>query len=174
MNRVAIYARYSTDMQREASIDDQYRNCKKYVEKENWRIIKHYEDKAISGTVKDRPGYQKMLTDAEAKTFDILLIDDLSRLSRDDIEMKTVIRRLIHWSIRIIGASDGFDTNSKGHKIQAGMRGIINEIYLDDLKEKTHRGMEGQALKGFNCGGHSYGYKRGSFSFGVGNLVEWV
>ena len=160
MNRVAIYARYSTDMQREESIQDQYRNCEKYAEREDWKVVKRYKDEAISGTVKDRPGYQKMLTDAEAKTFDILLIDDLSRLSRDNIETQGVIKRFKFWGIRVIGVSDGIDTDRKGYKIHAGLKGIMNEEYLDDLREKTIRGMEGQALKGFNCGGHSYGYKR--------------
>src|SRR4030065_847242 len=160
MNRVAIYARYSTDMQREESIQDQYRNCNRYAEREGWQIIKRYKDEAISGAVKDRPDYQKMLKDAEAKVFDILLIDDLSRLSRDNIETQGVIKRFKFWGIRVIGGSDGIDTDRKGYKIHAGLKGIMNEEYLDDLREKTIRGMEGQALKGFNCGGHSYGYKR--------------
>ena len=157
--KAALYARYSTDKQREASIDDQYRNCEQYAEREGWTITERYKDEAVSGAKNDRPGYQQMLSDAKAKRFDVLLVDDLSRLSRDDVEMKQVIRRFKFWGIRIIGVSDGFDSDSKGHKIQAGVRGLMNEIYLDDLRDKTHRGLTGQAIKGNNCGGRSYGYQ---------------
>ena len=55
--------------------------------------------------------------------------------------------------------SDGFDSDSKGYKIHAGVRGLINEIYLDDLREKTHRGLTGRAVKGYNTGGRCYGYR---------------
>jgi len=100
-----------------------------------------------------------MLSDAKGRQFDVLVVDDLSRLSRDDIEMKLVIRRFKFWGIRIVGVSDGYDSTAKGSKVHAGMRGLINEIYLDDLREKTHRGLTGNALKGLNCGGRSYGYR---------------
>jgi site-specific DNA recombinase len=157
--KAAIYARYSTDKQREASIEDQYRNCERHAEREGWTITKRYEDRGVSGSKNDRPGYQQMLADAKAKAFDVVIVDDLSRLSRDDVETKQAIRRLKFWGLRVVGVSDGFDTGSKGYKIQAGVRGLMNEIYLDDLREKTHRGLTGQALKGNNCGGRAYGYK---------------
>ena len=64
------------------------------------------------------------------------------------------------WGIRLIGVSDGYDSAAKGHKLQASVRGIMNELYLDDLREKTHRGLMGQALKGYSCGGRAYGYRR--------------
>jgi site-specific DNA recombinase len=157
--RAVTYCRFSTDKQREASIEDQYRNCERYAEREGWTITKRYEDKGVSGSKNDRPGYQQMLADAKAKAFDVLIVDDLSRLSRDDVETKTTIRRLKFWGLRVVGVSDGFDTGNKGYKIQAGVRGLMNEIYLDDLREKTHRGLTGQALAGNNCGGRAYGYR---------------
>jgi hypothetical protein len=54
---------------------------------------------------------------------------------------------------------DGFDTDQKGHKIQASFHGIKNELYLDELRDKTLRGLEGRALAGFNTGGRAYGYR---------------
>jgi DNA invertase Pin-like site-specific DNA recombinase len=159
MTRVIFYGRYSSDLQRDASIEDQYRNCARFAEGKGWGIERRYEDRAISGAVRDRPGYQGMLKDGEAKRFDVLLVDDLSRLSRDDLEMKRAIRRLRFLGIRIVGVSDGFDSTARGHKIQAGIRGLMNEIYLDDLAEKTHRGLAGQALMGRNAGGRSFGYR---------------
>ena len=58
-----------------------------------------------------------------------------------------------------MGVSDGYDSQSKSRKVQRGVRGLMNEIYLDDLKDKTHRGLAGQALKKFWAGGKPYGYR---------------
>lgn len=157
--RAVIYARYSSDKQRASSIEDQARNCRHHAAKESLTILDTYADEAVSGTTKDREAYQRMLQAAAQGEFDVLLVDDLSRLSRDDIEMKKVIRDFSFRRLRIIGVSDGYDSTTKGHKIHAGMKGLMNELYIDDLREKTHRGMTGQALKGYNCGGRTYGYR---------------
>ena len=157
--RVAIYARFSTEGQREASLDDQTRNCERHADREGWHVVTRFADRALSGTKRDRPGYQAMLAAAKRREFDVLVVDDLSRLSRDEIELKQTVRRFRFAGLRIVSVSDGFDSAAKGHKIQATVRGLLNEIYLDDLAEKTHRGLTGQALKGFNAGGRSYGYR---------------
>lgn len=157
--KAAIYARYSSDKQRETSIEDQRRKCEHSAQPEGWPITTIYSDRAISGTRADRPEYQHMLADAKARKFDILLVDDLSRLSRDQVEIEQTLRRLEHWGIRVIGVSDGYDSASKSRKVQRGVRGLVNELYIDDLREKTHRGLAGQALKGNNCGGRAYGYR---------------
>ena len=158
--KAAIYARFSTDKQSDSSIEDQSRNCTRYADRLGMEIVHRFEDKAISGTSKMRPGYQAMLAAAERGEFSALLVDDLSRLSRDDVEMKQVIRRFKFRRITIIGVSDGYDSCSKGEKIQSTMRGLINELYLDDLREKTHRGLYGKAMNGFSAGGSCYGYSR--------------
>lgn len=157
---VALYARYSSEHQREASIADQFRTCERSAQSQGWTVSHRYEDKAITGSRADRPGYQRLLQEAQARRFDVLLVDDLSRLTRDEAESIQLRRRLDFWGIRLIGVSDGYDSAAKGHKLQASVRGIINELYLDDLREKTHRGLMGQALKGYSCGGRAYGYRR--------------
>ncbi len=157
--KCAFYGRYSTDMQREASIEDQLRICVQYARREAWEISLRFEDKGVSGASKARPGYQAMLQAARDKEFEVLLIDDLSRLSRDNVETQQVLRRFRFMGIRIIAVSDGFDSTSRAYKIQAGFKGLMNDLFLDDLAEKTRRGLTGQALKGNNCGGRSYGYR---------------
>jgi hypothetical protein len=129
------------------------------VEKEGWIVVGKYFDEAMSGAVSQRPDYRRMLSDADKGVFNILIVDDLSRLARDDIEMKTTLRKLIFLGIRVIAVSEGYDSNNKGHKIHAGMRGIMNEMYIDDVREKTHRGLTGKVLDGFSHGGRCYGYK---------------
>lgn len=73
MTRVGLYTRYSTDKQREASIEDQARNCRRVAEREGWEIVEIYADQGISETRFDRPGYQRMLADAKAGKFQVLL-----------------------------------------------------------------------------------------------------
>jgi site-specific DNA recombinase len=76
------------------------------------------------------------------------------------VEQETIVRRLEHRGLRIVGVSDGYDTNSgASRKLTRGMRGLVNEIYLDDLRAKTHRGLAGQVERGYHAGGLSYGYR---------------
>jgi DNA invertase Pin-like site-specific DNA recombinase len=135
MTRVALYARYSSEHQKESSITDQFRNCETRAAREGWTITARYEDKALSGTTADRPGYQAMLKAAKDKQFDVVLVDDFSRLSRDSVESEQARRRFVHWGVRLIGVMDGIDTADRGHKRLAGFKGIMNEQYLTDLRD---------------------------------------
>ena len=157
--RAAIYARYSTDMQRAASIEDQARNCRKRADAEGWEIVATFADEAITGSDASRPQYQSMLDAGNRREFDILLVDDLSRFARDSVEQERSIRRLEFQGLRIIAVSDGYDSTSKARKMHRGFKGLMNEIFLDDLRDKTHRGLEGQARRGFWTGGRPYGYR---------------
>lgn len=155
--RTAAYARYSTDQQSAASIDDQLRNVRAYCGRMGWADPAIYSDAAISGARNDRPGYLRLLADSDR--FDVIVVDDLSRLSRDSIEVAQAIRRLTFRGVRVVGASDGTDTGRKGHKAEVGLRGIMSELYLSDLADKTHRGLAGKALAGKSAGGLPYGYR---------------
>lgn len=155
--RVAAYARYSSAAQREASLDDQLRNCRVYCGRMGWPEPVAYTDAAMSGSRNDRPGYLRLV--ADSLRFDVIVVDDLSRLSRDSIEVAQAIRRLTFAGVRVVGVSDGTDTGRKGHKAEVGLRGIMSELYLADLADKTHRGLTGRALAGSSAGGLPYGYR---------------
>lgn len=156
--RTAAYARFSSDRQREASIRDQLRNIEGHCARMGWTAPEVFKDEAVSGARNDRPGYLALLEAIKAGRFDVLLIDDLTRLSRDDVELAQTLRRLTFAGVRVIGVSDGTDTARKGHKIETGLRGLMGALYLEDLAEKTHRGLTGQALAGYSAGGLPYGY----------------
>ena len=175
MIKAAIYARYSTDKQRESSIDDQARVCRTRAEFLLASVIAVHADDGISGStpVALRRGGKTLLADAMAGRFDILLIESLDRLSRDLVEQETIVRRLEHRGLRIIGISDGYDTNSgASRKLTRGMRGLVNEIYLDDLRFKTHRGLAGQVERGYHAGGLSYGYRSIASEHGNSLAIE--
>jgi hypothetical protein len=89
----------------------------------------------------------------------VLRVDDLSRLSRDSVEVQQQVRRLRFHGVRVIAISDSIDTDDKSHKLGVGIRGLMGEIYLADLADKTHRGLTGRALAGASAGGLPYGYR---------------
>lgn len=160
--RAAIYARFSTELQSVASIEDQTRVCRERAAALGLTVISVHSDCAISGAtpVNRRPGASTCVAEALAGRFDVLLVESLDRLSRNLVEQETVIRRLEHRGIRIVGVSDGYDSNSgAGRKLLRGVRGLISETYLDDLRAKTHRGLVGQIERGYHAGGLSYGYR---------------
>ncbi|MCH9000493.1 MAG: recombinase family protein, partial [Proteobacteria bacterium] len=100
--RCAIYARYSSDNQSNASIEDQVRQCKSRIEREGWTLIQVYSDAAISGATTLRPGYQKLLEDARAGAFDVVVAEALDRLSRDLEDVAGLYKRLTFANVTLI------------------------------------------------------------------------
>lgn len=87
MTRVALYARYSSDNQRDASIEDQLRQCRERAAREGWAVVETYSDRAISGASLIRSGIQSLLADAQSGRFDMVLSEALDRVSRDQDEI---------------------------------------------------------------------------------------
>jgi site-specific DNA recombinase len=124
--RVAIYARFSTDKQKETSVTDQVRVCTNRAQTlPDCDIVAHHSDEGVSGStrVNSRAGGKKMLADALAGRFDVLIVKGLGRLSRDQVEQETILRRLEFHDIRIIGVADGYDSTSSSRKVQRAVRG---------------------------------------------------
>ena len=92
--RVALYARYSSDHQRSASIPDQQRICREYAVRQGWAVVADYTDAAISGASLMRPGVQSLMRDAPAGTFDVVLAESLDRFSRDQEDTAGLFKRL--------------------------------------------------------------------------------
>ena len=103
--RVSIYARYSSDKQREASIEDQVRLCEERAAHEGWTVVKRYTDHAISGGSLMRRGIQALMQDAQDGKFDLVLTESLDRISRDqedirDLQAPAVCRRKDSHAVR--------------------------------------------------------------------------
>jgi site-specific DNA recombinase len=150
--RVAPYARYSTDLQREASIDDQLRLCQDYASRQGWIVAGCYHDRAISGASLLRPGLQELMSDAARKRFDIVLAESLDRLSRDQEDIAGLFKRLSFLGIRMFTVAEG-----EIGEMHIGLKGM-NALFLKDLRLKTHRGLQGRIEAAKSAGGNSYGY----------------
>jgi site-specific DNA recombinase len=162
VKRCAIYARYSSDLQSATSLDDQQRLCHAYGERQNWTVVSLFEDAALSGFgVDHRQGYQQLLAAALSSpaSFDVVLVEDLSRLTRDMAELMGLSTRLRLKGIELVGVSDGIATSRQGAKMHLAVKGLVNELYLDDLRDKTHRGLSGAVTRGLSAGGRLYGYR---------------
>lgn len=160
MENAVIYSRYSSDKQSETSIEDQVRICKDLAVRKGWSLVGQYCDKAVSGQilVDDRGGVSALLEDAKLNKFDIVIVEGLERLSRDALESQHLVKNLEFMGIRVACVSDGYDSDMKGRTLMRGMRSIMSEIYIEDLADKTHRGMHGQVSRGYSAGAAPYGY----------------
>src|SRR5262249_34729689 len=162
MKRCAIYSRYSSDLQSPTSIADQERLCRAYAERQGWVVVATYHDAALSGFgVEQRPGYQQLVAAAGASppTVDTIGGEGLSRLTRDTGELLRLYPRLRLKGIDIVGVSDGIASGQQGGKVHLTVKGLVNELYLDDLRDKTHRGLAGCATRGLSAGGRIFGYR---------------
>jgi site-specific DNA recombinase len=162
MNTAAIYARFSTEKQDRSSIEDQARACRAWATAHGLTVSAIFHDEATSGSVPvtQRPGGAAMHAAALASQFDVLVLEGLDRLSRDQVDQEQVVRRLEHRGIRIVGIADGYDSAAGESRFMLrGMRGIVNEAYRRDLPPKIRRGLAGQIERGFHAGGMSFGYR---------------
>lgn len=157
--KAAIYARYSSENQREASIEDQSRNCERGCAQHGLEVTHRFADEAMSGAKTDRPGYQAVLASARRGEFDVIVVDEVSRLWRDQEEQWRAVKLLEFLGLHILGVSDGIDTRAGGYRLLLSIRGAMNEEARREVAWRTHRGQEGQARKGYSAGGRLYGYR---------------
>jgi site-specific DNA recombinase len=152
--RCAIYARYSSDLQDVRSIADQIAAAHTHAQRQGWQIVAEFSDAAISGSsLHNRPGLLDLMVAAHAKTFDCVLTESLDRLSRDLEDIAGIHKRLGFLGIKIVTLADG-----EVGKIHVGIKGMIAELYLADLAQKTKRGQVGRLKAGRIPGGICYGY----------------
>jgi DNA invertase Pin-like site-specific DNA recombinase len=128
MSAAAIYARYSSDLQREASIEDQIRICRERAVKEGWAVYKQYSDHGISGASLMRPGIQKLLQDAVQGRFRIVVTESLDRLSRDQEDIAHIFKRISFAGGRIVTLSEG-----EINELHIGLKGTMGALYLKEI-----------------------------------------
>ena len=151
--RAVIYARYSTELQSDTSVDDQVRLCRDFIQRQGWLHLQVYSDRAMSGASPLRPGYQRLLEDARADRFDIVVAEALDRLTRDQADTATLYKQLTFYGIKIVTLGEGEVT-----ELHVGLKGTMNALFLKDLANKTRRGLRGRVELGRSGGGLCYGY----------------
>lgn len=160
--KAVIYARYSSDSQREESIEGQLRECKEYAERNGIAVLSTYIDRALSAKTDNRPDFQRMIKDSAKGLFDIVLVWKLDRFSRnryDSAHYKAILKKN---GVKVVSAKEAIAEDSTGILLESLLEGYA-EFYSVELSEKIHRGQKENALKGLNNGGGiPLGYVLGS------------
>jgi site-specific DNA recombinase len=168
MTRAAIYARYSSELQQERSIDDQFALCRDFAARRDWMVIVTYADRAVSGaSIHGRLEFQRMLEDARDRRFDILLAEDIDRLARNQADGARLFECLAFLGIPIWTVADG-ETN----EMHWGLKGTMSALFLKTHALKVRRGQAGRVRAGKIPGGLCYGYRVVRATDAAGELVR--
>ena len=157
--KAVIYARYSSDNQREESIEGQIRECTAFAEKNGITILRHYIDRAFSAKTDNRPEFQNMIKDSGKRLFDMIIVWKLDRFARnryDSARYKTALKKN---GVKVVSATEVISDGAEGIILESVLEGYA-EYYSADLSEKVVRGMTENALKSkYNGGTLPIGYQ---------------
>ena len=157
--KAVIYARYSSDNQREESIEGQIRECTAFAEKNGITILHHYIDRAFSAKTDNRPEFQNMIKDSGKRLFDMIIVWKLDRFARnryDSARYKTALKKN---GVKVVSATEVISDGAEGIILESVLEGYA-EYYSADLSEKVVRGMTENALKSkYNGGTLPIGYQ---------------
>jgi site-specific DNA recombinase len=153
--RAAVYARFSTELQNDRSVEDQTTLCEDFALRTGLEVVGRYHDRARSGTTTHgRDGLHRLLHDARAGEFDVVVVEALDRLSRDTEDLAGLHKRLTFAGIQIVAVHDGL-----ADALQVGIRGLVSTLWINDLRHKTRRGLAAVVKDGRHAGGRAYGYR---------------
>ena len=150
--KAVIYARYSSDNQREESIEGQLRDCNEYAKYNDITIVGSYIDRALSAKTDNRPEFQKMIKDSVKRLFDVIIVWKLDRFARnrfDSAYYKNVLKKN---GVRVVSAKESISEGAEGIILESVLEGYA-EYYSVELGEKVNRGMTDNALKAMSNGG---------------------
>ncbi|MDR3137116.1 MAG: recombinase family protein [Coriobacteriales bacterium] len=152
-----IYARYSSDSQREESIEDQLRVCTDYAKNKGYSIVESYCDAALSGRTDARPRFQQMIADAANGTFEAVIVWKLDRFARDRFLSAKYKHDLKVKNVKVLSATEVIPDTIDGILLESLMEGMA-EWYSANISQNVRRGMLGNALKCKANGMTLFGY----------------
>lgn len=157
--KAVIYARYSSDNQREESIEGQIRECTEYAKYNDLEIVGQYIDRAFSAKTDDRPDFQRMIQDSAKKLFDVVLVWKLDRFARNRYDSAFYRYTLRKNGVRVVSAKENISDGPEGIILESLLEGMA-EFYSANLSQNVKRGFKENALKGkWNGGAVPLGYK---------------
>lgn len=158
-----LYARFSSDLQKDRSVDDQLVDCEAYAKRLDLKVIERFSDRAKSGTtMHGRTGARELMLAVKARKFDVLIAESTSRVARDSEDLAGICKRLKHSEIEFNTVNQGVIDNMK-----AGLNGIIDSEFIKNLVVGIKRGQNGVVREGLFPGAVTYGYERVEVSPGI-------
>ncbi len=144
------------------SLDAQETNIRQYVESQGWEFVDLYTDAGISAK-KDshRPDLARLMKDAEAHHFDVVVVDKVDRFYRHLRGLLAALDQLNNWNIAFVSVQERLDFTTIWGKLTLTVLGTLAEIYIDNLRQETRKGKLQRARDGNWNGNIPYGYCRG-------------
>lgn len=154
--RACIYARYSTDNQNAETIETQVEKCAEYAQNHGIDVVDIYADEAVSGMKAHRPDLDRLFMDAGLRRFDVVLIYDQSRFSRDIVDWFSFRRAMQNYGISIISVTQSFvggDLNDPAVFANEGIMALFNQMHVLQTRQKVVDSMERMAKQAIHTGG---------------------
>lgn len=151
-NKVALYARFSSDNQRSESIDAQLRAMRAYCEQHNYEIVETYVDEAKSATTDRRPAFQQMINDSSTHSFNILLVHKLDRFARNRYDSAVYKRELKKNGVIVYSVLENLDDSPESIMMEAVLEGM-SEYYSQNLAREVMKALQENALQCKHTGG---------------------
>jgi DNA invertase Pin-like site-specific DNA recombinase len=161
MGNAVIYARYSSDNQRDASIDQQVKECSHYAMQKGHKIVRTYSDCALTGKTDKRPSFLRMIRDSAKREFEYVLVYSLDRFSRNKYDSAIYKQKLRENGVTVLSAMEHLTDDPTGHLMESILEGFA-QYYSEELSQKIHRGLKDNAEKAIVNGSVPLGYRRGA------------
>lgn len=158
MIKAAIYARYSSDNQREESIEAQIRASSDYANNNNYEIVKIYIDEAISAKTDNRPQFLQMISDSKKELFKVIICHKLDRFARNRYDSAFYKKTLKENGVKLISVLENFDDSPESIILESVLEGMA-EYYSANLSREVMKGLKENALRCKHTGGKPpFGY----------------
>ena len=158
MTLAAVYARFSSDSQRDESIEIQLERCTQLIEREKWVLGETYTDYAMTGTNDNRPAFQRCIADGQAGLYDVLVVYKLDRFARNVEVSRKYKRKLRNAGVRIVSVREGESKDTPDGFLHETMDEAFAEYYSRNLSVLIRDGIAKNAEKCKASGVRLYGY----------------
>lgn len=154
MRNTVIYARYSSDRQREESIEGQIRVCEDFAKRNDLSVLKVYSDRALTGRTDKRPEFQLMVKEAELRMFEVVIVYKLNRFARNHYDSASCKHKLKKYGVKVVSSMENIADDPSGILLESVIEGMA-EYYSAELSENVIRGQTENILEGKWTGGRS-------------------
>ena len=161
--RVAIYLRVSTDDQVSGhSLDAQRHSTRLLIRRRGWVLVEEYVDAGRSAKRgAHRPALERLLEDAKRGLFDVVVVDKVDRFYRHLHGLLSALDILNEADVTFVSVRENIDLSTPWGKLTLTVLGMLAEIYIDNLRQETRKGLLQRARDGFHNGRIPFGYCKG-------------
>ncbi|WP_050602636.1 recombinase family protein [Ruegeria sp. 6PALISEP08] len=164
--RAVVYARYSSDLQKATSIEDQIAVAERFCARQGWAIVNVFEDREKSGKDMRRPGFQAMKAAAAAQSFDVVVVEAIDRLTRKVKDALSTYDFFMFQDIKLHSIQEGEQDFMK-----VLFAGFGAQMFSQKISDHTRRGMQG-AVTRHRLHTRAFGYRKREAETGTNREID--